>query len=200
MLLKTAFMELIPSKLPAPRLLTSLEPEPSESKADETDSQFQLRGSRLFTGNGRAIFVGLIAGAILISVGSYIFVRHERAQREEMALPKLLNVVTHTVSGSPHTVTPPAPVIVEFNSDIVRVTAIALGHPRLAVINGRAAAEGDTITVHTPVHSVAVTLRVVRIADGRVELTDGTQTIHARLAVPAPESAGAAVTPRSRYW
>jgi hypothetical protein len=54
------------------------------------------------------------------------------------------------------------------------------------VINGRPAAEGDTSTVHTPVHSVAVTLRVVRIADGRVDLTDGVQTIHARLAVPAP--------------
>ena len=179
-------MELVPNKLPQPRLLTSLEAEPApDTKADDIDSPFQLRGSRLFTGNGRAIFIGILSGAILISVAGVVFVRHERAQREEMAVPKLFNVFTHAVSGSPRTITTPAPVIVQFNEDIIRVTAIALGHPRLAVINGRPAAEGDTITVHTPVHSVAVTLRVVRIADGRVELTDGTQTIHARLAVPA---------------
>jgi len=183
-------MELIPNKLPQPRLLTSLEPEPaSDTQAGDADSPFQLQGSRLFTGNGRAIFIGILSGAILISAAGVAFVRHERAQREEMAVPKLFNVVTHAVSGSPHGVTPPAPVIVQVNSDVIRVTAIALGHPRLAVINGHAAAEGDTITVHTPMHSVAVTLRVVRIADGRVELTDGTQTIHARLAVPTPSSA-----------
>jgi hypothetical protein len=66
------------------------------------------------------------------------------------------------------------------------VSAIALGHPRLAVINGRSVAEGDSITVHTPSHAVAVTLRVVKIADGRISLTDGTQVITTRLTVPAP--------------
>ncbi|MFN2541087.1 MAG: hypothetical protein ABR514_02815 [Chthoniobacterales bacterium] len=178
-------MELIPSKLPE-RRLSSLEPEPLQTEADETDSQFQLQGSRLFSGNGRAIFIGIVAGSVLLSGAGYAFVRHERAKREEMAVPLLLNVVTNTVSGSPHTVTAPAPVLVQLNADVIRVSAIALGHPRLAVINGRAVAEGDTLTVHTPVHSVAVTLRVIRIADGRVELSDGTQTIHARLTVPTP--------------
>jgi hypothetical protein len=180
-------MELVPNKLPQPRLLTSLEPEPaSDTQTSGADSPFQLQGSRLFAGNGRAIFIGILSGAILISVAGVVFVRRERAQRDEMAAPKLFSVLTHAVSGSPHTITTPAPVIVQFNEDVIRVTAIALGHPRLAVINGRPAAEGDTITVHTPVHSVAVSLRVLRIADGRVELTDGTHTIHARLAVPAP--------------
>lgn len=111
----------------------------------------------------------------------------KRATREAIAAPpRLLNVVTHTISGSPHTVTTPAPVVVQLNTDVVRVTAIALGHPRLAVINGRSVAEGDTITVHAPTHAVALTLRVTKIADGRIELTDGTQTIHAALTVPTP--------------
>lgn len=180
-------MQLIPSNLPE-RRISSLAPEPAplEEGDQGADSPFQLRGSRFFSGNGRAIFVGLVAGGILISAAGYAFVRHERAQREAMAMPRLVSVVTHTVSGSPHTVTTPPPVIVQFNPDVIRVSAIALGHPRLAVINGRAAAEGDTVTVHTPNHSVAVTLRVVRIADGRVDLSDGTQTIHARLAVATP--------------
>jgi hypothetical protein len=181
------FMELIPSKLPE-RRLSSIAPEPErlEDREAAADSPFELGGSRFFGGNGRAIFIGLIAGGILLSAAGYAFVRHERAQREAITVPRLLNVVTHTVSGSPHTVTPPAPVVVQVDSDVIRVSAIALGHPRLAVINGRAVGEGDTITVHTPVHSVAMTLRVVRIADGRVDLTDGTQTIHARLGVATP--------------
>jgi hypothetical protein len=180
-------MELIPSKLPE-RRLSSIAPEPErlEDRDPEIDSPFQLGGARVFRGNGRAIFIGLFAGGVLILVAGYAFVRHERAQREAMAVPRLLNVVTHTVSGSPHIVTTPAPVIVQMNTDSIRVSAIALGHPRLAVINGRSVGEGDTVTVHTPVHSVAVTLRVVRIADGRVDLTDGTQTIHARLGVATP--------------
>jgi hypothetical protein len=66
------------------------------------------------------------------------------------------------------------------------VTAIVLGHPRLAVINGRSLAEGDNLVLHAPTMSVAITLRVLRISDGRIELTDGTQTITAQLNVPAP--------------
>ena len=76
--------------------------------------------------------------------------------------------------------------VVQLSTDVIRVTAIALGHPRLAVINGRSVTEGDTVTVHTPNHAVAVTLRVVKIADGRIDLTDGTQTVSARLVVPTP--------------
>ena len=180
-------MELVPSKL-SERRLSSIAPEPTrlEDREEVADSPFQPRGSRLFNGNGRAIFVGLLVGAFLVSAAGYGLIRHERAKREAMSIPKLLNVVTHTVSGSPHTVTTPAPVVVQLSTDVIRVTAIALGHPRLAVINGRSVTEGDTVTVHTPNHAVAVTLRVVKIADGRIDLTDGTQTVSARLVVPTP--------------
>jgi hypothetical protein len=181
-------MQLIPSKLPE-RRISAVAAEPAkleDANMGADNSPFQLEGSRFFSGNGRAIFIGLVLGGILISAAGYSFVRHERALRKAMAVPRLVNVVTHTVSGSPHTVTTPARVVVQLNADIIRVTAIALGHPRLAVINGRSVTEGDSLTVHTPVHSVAVTLRVTRIADGRVDLTDGTQTVHARLAVATP--------------
>jgi hypothetical protein len=61
------------------------------------------------------------------------------------------------------------------------VTSIALGHPRLAVINGKQVTEGDLITVHTPTRSIAVTLRVLEISDRQVKLSDGTQVITAHL-------------------
>jgi hypothetical protein len=66
------------------------------------------------------------------------------------------------------------------------VTAISLGHPRLAIINGQQVAEGEWITVHTPVASVALSLKVLRIGDGRIDLSDGTQEITARLELPPP--------------
>src|SRR5205823_13666712 len=94
---------------------------------------------------------------------------------------KLMLVAARSVSASPHIVTPPAPIVVQISLDLLHVTAISLGHPRLAVINGEQVAEGDRITVHTPAASVAVTLQIVRIADSRIDLTDGTQVITAQL-------------------
>jgi hypothetical protein len=181
-------MRLIPRTLPERHLLSSLEPEPAQTDqwSEEIDSPFELKGSRIFSGNGRAIFLGILAGGLLISAAGFTFIRHERAEQEGIAIPKLLNVTTHSISGSPHFITPPAPMVVQLSADLIHVSAIALGHPRLAVINGRSVAEGDTITVHTPSHAVALTLRVVKIADGQIDLTDGTQVITTRLTVPAP--------------
>jgi len=181
-------MRLIPSKLPEPRLLSSLAPEPvqTDPSIEETNSLFKLQGSRIFFGNGRAIFLGILAGGILISAAGFIFIWHERAKQEGIAIPKLLTVATRSISTSLHAITTPAPIVVQISADVIRVSAIALGHPRLAVINGRSVAEGDSITVHTPSRAVAVTLRVVKIADGRIDLTDGTQVITTRLSVPAP--------------
>jgi hypothetical protein len=69
------------------------------------------------------------------------------------------------------------------------VTAIALGHPRLAVINNKPVTEGDTIVVHAPTRSVALTLRVVKISDGRIDFSDGTQVFSAQLTVVPPTRA-----------
>lgn len=181
-------MRLIPRTLPERHLLSSMEPEPAQTdqSSEEIDSPFELKGSRIFSGNGRAIFLGILAGGLLISAAGFAFIRHERAKQEAFAIPKLLHVATRSVSASPDTITSPAPMVVQISADLIHVSAIALGHPRLAVINGRSVAEGDSITVHTPSHAVAVTLRVVKIADGRISLTDGTQIITTRFTVPAP--------------
>lgn len=76
--------------------------------------------------------------------------------------------------------------MVQIRADLIHVTAISLGHPRLAIINGQQVAEGDRITVHTPTASVALSLKVLRIGDGRIDLSDGTQEITARLEFPGP--------------
>jgi hypothetical protein len=180
-------VHLIPNKMPAPRLLSSVVPEIRETTApgDEPRSAFVLKGVGLFCGNGRAIFVGILAGVLLISVAGWIFSRHNLVDREAAAVRKLTHATTHSVSASPHSTVTPAPIIVQISSDSLRVSAIALGHPRLAVINGKQVAEGDNVILHTPMRSVAITLRVVRIADGRIDLSDGMHVFTARLTVPS---------------
>jgi hypothetical protein len=180
------YVHLIQNKMPAPRLLSSVVPEIRESAAPGDErSGFVMKGVGLFCGNGRAIFVGILAGILLISIAGWIFSRHNISNRESAAIRKLIYATTHSVSDSPHSIATPAPIIVQINSDLLRVSAIALGHPRLAVINGKRVAEGDTVTLHTPMRSVAVTLRVVRIADGRIDLSDGMHVLTARLTVPS---------------
>lgn len=179
-------MDLIPSKLPQRRVITAIVPDPPPANAvEEDDSPFALKGSRVFSGNGRAMFVGIVAGAILISALGFSYRRHEQAKRAAMTAPRLFTVATHKSLTTQPGNSPPAPVVVHM-SDLVHVTAIALGHPRLAVINGRAVAEGDWVTVHGPNRAIAVTLRVLKIADGRVDLTEGTQTISAQLEIAKP--------------
>jgi hypothetical protein len=97
---------------------------------------------------------------------------------------RLIPVGTHRISGEGQA-SPPEPIIVQLNENLIQVSTIALGHPRLAVINGKQVAEGDTITVHTPTRSVAMTLRVIDIADRKVKLSDGKQIITAHLTVAA---------------
>jgi hypothetical protein len=181
-------MHLIPNKMPAPRLLTSVAPEIREStaSADQRGSGFVLKGAGLFCGNGRAIFLGILAGILLISIAGWIFSRHNLRELESATIRQLTRATTHSVSTSPHSTVPPGPIVVQISPDVLHVSAIALGHPRLAVINGKQVAEGDTLTVHTPIRAVAITLRVIKIADGRIDLSDGVHVFTARITVPTP--------------
>jgi hypothetical protein len=181
-------MRLVPSKMPEPKLISSVVPEAEEktSLSEGAEWPFAVGGSRLFAGHGRAIFIGICAGVVVICSAGAIFHRHHRLRAEEVAVPKVLSVVTRKVFGSGHSEATPVPMVVKIDADMLRISAIVLGHPRLAVINGRTVAEGDTIVVHTPARAVAVTLRVLKISEGQVQLSDGTQVVMARLSIPSP--------------
>lgn len=116
----------------------------------------------------------------------FVYSRHRAATQYEEASRKLLNVSTRSLSASQHSQVTPAPILVQMRADLLHVTAISLGHPRLAIINGQQVAEGDRVTVYTPTASLALTLKVLRIGDGRIDLSDGTQVITARLEMPGP--------------
>ena len=174
-------MRVLSRKTPAPRLLSSVVPEVRERPAEPVSMKSRLQGASLFSGNGRAIFIGIVLGAVILSTISVVYVRRQATRSRAQDERKLLAVSTHSIS-------PSEPIVVKISADQIHVSAISLGHPRLAIINGRQVGEGEQITIHTPAASVAVSLRVMKISDGQIQLSDGTQLITARLElVPPPK-------------
>ena len=175
-------MRLISQKTPAPRLLSTVVPEVRERPPERVSMKSRLKSVSLFSGNGRAIFLGIVLGAVLLSTISVVYVRRQAAQRHAEEELKLLAVSTHSIST-------PEPIVVKISADLIHVSAISLGHPRMAIINGQLIGEGERITIHTPAASIAVSLRVQKISDGSIELSDGTQVITARLELTPPPKA-----------
>ena len=173
-------MRLISQKTAAPRLLSTVVPELRVRPPERVSMRSRLKSVSLFSGNGRAIFVGIILGAVLLCTISVLYVRRQAALQNAEEERHLLAVSSHSIS-------PPEPIVINISADLIHVSAISLGHPRLAIINGRLVGEGEQITIHTPTASVAVSLRILKISDGSIELSDGTQVIKARLDLSPPK-------------
>lgn len=178
MLSKTG-MRILSQKEPAPRLLTSIAPEVRPQLPEGAGSGSYHNNASVVSGNGRAILFGLTLAAVLICAVGLFYKRQHLVRQRAQDERKLVSVSTHSIS-------PPAPIVIKLSADQIHVSAISLGHPRLAIINGQQLGEGEQITVHTPSANIAVTLRVLKISDGRIELSDGTQVISARLEIPPP--------------
>jgi uncharacterized protein HemX len=171
-------MRLISKVTPTPRLLSTVVPDVRENPPERVSMRSRLKSVSLFTGNGRAIFIGLVVGAILICTIGIVYKRQQAARQHAEEERRMVEVSTKSVSH-------PEPIVIQISADLIHVTAISLGHPRLAIINGRNVAEGEYLTIHAPTANVAVTLRVLKISDGRIELSNGPQLITARLEIPS---------------
>src|SRR6266446_4571831 len=112
--------------MPAPRLLSSVVPELRERPSEGAGMRSRLKGVSLFSGNGRSIFVGIIAGAALLSIISFVYVRNHAARHKAEEARKLLAVSTRSIST-------PSPIVVRISADLIHVSAISLGYPRLAI-------------------------------------------------------------------
>jgi hypothetical protein len=178
-------MQLVPNQIPPERLITSMDAQESRSIRDGSDSPFVLKDAGMMSGNSRWVFIGAIIGAMLLSIGGIIFGRHPQKEGDRFGVATFIKARTHSL-GVPGSTEPPAPIVIQLSADMVRVSAIALGHPRLAVINGKTVTEGDSVTLQAPNSAVALILRVVRIGDGSIDLSDGTKMFSARLTIPSP--------------
>ena len=177
-------MRLISPSSPAPPLLNTAVSKPREIEADGGDICSPLKGDSLFSGHGRGILL-VVLGAVLLSLSGVIYnIRQQPARRQEQAPPKPLPVATPPISAPKQPEAKPVPTVVNLHPDLFHASAISLGNPRLAIINGRQVTEGDQITVHAPAPAVDITLLVQKIYDGRIELSDGTQVIGVHLDVP----------------
>ena len=164
-------MRILWKSSPSPRLLNTVVPDLAGNKTEQPTGRFSLKRASLFSGNGTAIFAGIVVGAVILSILGVVYTRHQAEKRQREA-----GAHTSSAESAGH----PAPVLVSQ----IHVSAISLGEPRLAIINGRQLSEGENITISIPGQSAPVTLRVVKIADGRVDLSAGTKVITARLEAP----------------
>ena len=171
---------MVPQDQPSPRLLNSVLPDLVAAPPAVQDRSALARGA-LFSGNGLAVFVAAILSCILVAAAGWFYERHTAAKRAEAVPRSLVAASTSHVSTPEHEHATPAPILVQINAEHIAVTAISLGHPRLAVINGQQVGEGDFVIVHAPTVRFEIKLRVVKIADGRIDLSDGSQIISARL-------------------
>ena len=163
-------MRIIWKSSPSPRLLNTVASDVAGNKVEPPTEKFSLKSPSLFSGNGRAIFMGIVVGAAIFAILGVTYMRRQsqKHQREAGAITM------------PNRADAPGPSALILASQI-QVSAISLGEPRLAIVNGKQVMEGESITITTPDQLTTVRLRVARIADGRIDLSDGTQTITARL-------------------
>jgi hypothetical protein len=169
-----------PARPTNPRLLDSAVVQEAPTLPETTPVwQGESVGRRILRLLVRIVILSLVA-----SVFVYWLLNRGSVSEEVASIRRLVVAGTRMLSKGNHPPTAPSNIVVQLSSDQIQVTAIALGHPKLAVINGKQVAEGDTVTVHTPSRSVAVTLRVLDISDREVKLSDGTQVLTAHLSVP----------------
>lgn len=182
-------MQLVPSQSPQQRLIMSMDAPESRPTTEAADSPFVLKGANTMSGNSRWLFFGALIGAMLLSIGGIVFNRYRDANGEPLQLPKFIKARTQSLAA-PGSTEQPAAIVVQLSANMIRVSAIALGHPRLAVINGRTVTEGDSVTLQAKDSPVALILRVNKIGDGAIELTDGKQLFSAQLAIPSRPKPG----------
>jgi hypothetical protein len=171
-------MDVVPNQIPQ-RLIHSLD-------VDETAPVAQVEKSS-DSGSRRGKYIALIVGATLVSaVGFIFFGPHADKYGDRLNVPTFIKARTQGLIAAPDSAATPAQIVIELNADMIRVSAISLGHPRLAIINGKPVAEGENVRLQAPNSSVAVILRVVSIGDGRIDLSDGKKMFSARLTIPSP--------------
>ena len=170
-------MRILWKSSPSPRLLNTVVPNVAPAKADPPTGRFSLKRSSLFSGNGTAIFVGVVVGAAILSILGITYTRHQERKRQKEAAGGAMTATTSSTSSLAESARPPAPI----PASQIHVSAISLGEPHLAIVNGKQVSEGESISISLPSQSAPLRLQVVKIADGRIDLSDGTQVITVRL-------------------
>lgn len=165
----TIGMRVILNTSPSPRLLGSLVVEKTLDQADLAPS-FK---SASHASRNRRLILGIILGALVLLPLGFVYSRQQANKKASAMAPGLIAVTTRDAGTVP------------IAASLIHVTAISLGDPSLAIVNGKRVAEGDEVALHSVRPPVLVKLRVLKIGDGQIDLTDGKQVLSPRLEVPA---------------
>jgi hypothetical protein len=143
-----------------------------EKTLDQADLASSFKSASFFSGKGRAIFRIVLVTCVLLLL-TFVYARQQANKSSAAMAPGLIAVATGDAGTVP------------IAASMIHVTAISLGDPSLAIVNGKRVAEGDEVALHSSRSAAVVKLRVLKIGDGQIDLTDGTQVLSVHLEVPA---------------
>lgn len=165
-------MHIVQREKPLPPLLQSAAPETEQ----EDSGKVRLGESSRLSGIGRLTFVGSMLLVILaFSIGFMYLLEHRWPARAGTAAQPEASPAIAPDSAA----LAAKPGSIPLHSDMLHVTAIALGNPRLAIVNGKRVTEGESFVVTTS--GGATEVRVEKIEDGFVRFAHDGELIEAKL-------------------
>jgi hypothetical protein len=160
-------LHLVPDDKPRPRLFQEItETEPPAIAAPP------IERPNFFSGRRVANAVGIVLALIILGGGVAYWIERHR-------YPVVVTIALPDSRESPDSASDTFPPLVPIRPDMLQVTSIVLGKPRLAIVNGEPLGEGEWFRVKTPLGSANV--RVILIQDGLVRFKHGGQIIDVRL-------------------
>ncbi len=130
------------------------------------------QGGRFFNAKRIAATLGIVAAAIIVGLGVIYWKASDR-----YPVVVAIGLPDGDAQGDP--LANRSGPLVPVEPAMLQVTSIALGEPRLAIVNGRPLAEGEWMLVDTRLGAASV--RVIAIQDGLVRFRHGGETIDVKL-------------------
>jgi len=161
-------MRVIPHTTPIPKIISSVVPD----RATEQTLSASIEEPSKFASTLRVIFSITLAASCLAML-PFVYLKYQSSKNPSALAPGLIAVQTKDGNTLP------------LSASMFHVTAISLGNPPLAVVNGRNVAVGDHISVNSSRPNAVVKVEVASIADGQVQFAYGDQSLTARLEPPS---------------
>jgi hypothetical protein len=156
------------ARQPQPSLLHSASTNPElQSLADPAvDRPLLSRTARI------VLIAGILLTVIIVAAGVAYWIQSQR-----YPVVVTIGVPDNGASGDPLG-RRPGP-LVPVNPEMLHLSSIALGNPRLTIVNGKRLAEGEWLVISTPRGDASV--RIIQIEDGLVRFKHGGETMSAKL-------------------
>src|SRR5205085_4459060 len=117
-------MQLVPNQFPPERLIASMGANERTAPVDTPDSPFVPKGAAAMSDTSRWLFIGVLIGGMLLSVGGIVFTHYRGKNGQPLQLPTFIKARKQSLATGSGAA--PAPIDVQLSADMVQVSAIAL--------------------------------------------------------------------------